>query len=321
MLTVNQKSRPEIVKPEYFFWTALAASLFLLFGPPPIVSPTPAAATFVLGTVPQNPFESVELSAKAAFVYDLRARRKIYGKSEREVLPLASLTKIMTAATALALVPETTYVTVDAQALEEEGDNGLRAGEQWLLRDILKFMLIESSNDAAVAVAAAVGQTLGKGMGHETRAARALFVAEMNGLSHRLGFRSTAFANETGLDVDERTAGAYSTAEEAALLLAHALTQFPEVLRETRSSELTLRNQVGELRPAENTNKDTNRFPLLLASKTGYTDLAGGNLVVAFDAGFNRPIVVVVLGSTADGRFTDTERLVWAAVEFLTRNK
>ncbi len=312
--------RTNLRNPEYFFWAALVASFFLFVGPPPAVPPAPAAAASALGTSLHNPFGSVELLAKAAFVYDLRARREIYGKSEREVLPLASLTKIMTAATALALVPETTYVTVSAQALQEEGDNGLRAGEHWLLRDLLKFMLIESSNDAAVAVAASVGETLGEGVGLEDRASRALFVAEMNGLSHRLGFRSTSFASETGLDLDERTAGAYSTAKEVALLLAHALTQFPDILRETRSNELTLRNQAGESRLAENTNRDTNRFPLLLASKTGYTDLAGGNLAVAFDAGFGRPIVVVVLGSTADGRFTDAEKLLWATLASLAQN-
>ena len=311
-----------IKHPEYFFWAAIVASFFLFVGPPPAAPAAPTiAAASSLGGLPHSPFGAVELLAKAAFVYDLKAKREIYGKNEREVLPLASIAKIMTAATALALVPETTYVVVDEQAIQEEGDNGLHAGEQWLLRDILKFMLIESSNDAAVAVAASVGETLGEGIGREDRAARALFVAEMNRLAHQFGFRSTSFANETGLDLDEQTAGAYSTAEEAAMLLARALERFPDILRETRSNELALRNQVGESRPAENTNRDTDRFPLLLASKTGYTDLAGGNLVVAFDAGFNRPFVVAVLGSTANGRFTDAEKLVWATLGYLTYNQ
>ena len=59
---------------------------------------------------------------------------------------------------------------------------------------------------------------------------------------------------------------------------------------------------------------------MLIASKTGYTDLAGGNLVIAFDAGFNHPIIVSVLGSTIDGRFTDAEALVWAALAYLQNN-
>lgn len=315
-------SRAARERPEYFFWAAIVVSFFLLIGPPlPAPSAPAITAASSLGALPQDPFAAVELSAKAAFVYDLKAKRKIYGKNEREVLPLASITKLMTAAAALARVPETTFVTVGEQAIREEGDNGLRLGEQWLLRDLLKFMLIESSNDAAVAVAASVGGTLGKGEGHEDSAARALFVGEMNELSHRLGFRSTSFMNETGLDIDERAAGAYSTAEEAALLLAHGLAKFPDILKETRTDELMLQNQIGDSRPAENTNKDTSHFPLLLASKTGYTDLAGGNLVVAFDAGFNRPIIVAVLGSTAVGRFTDAQKLVWATLEYLSSSK
>jgi D-alanyl-D-alanine carboxypeptidase len=68
---------------------------------------------------------------------------------------------------------------------------------------------------------------------------------------------------------------------------------------------------------ARNTNRETGKFPLLLASKTGYTDLAGGNLALAFDAGFNHPIVVVVLGSSYDGRFADAEKLVWSTLEYL----
>jgi D-alanyl-D-alanine carboxypeptidase len=52
------------------------------------------------------------------------------------------------------------------------------------------------------------------------------------------------------------------------------------------------------------------RYQDLVASKTGTTDLAGGNLVVAFDPEIGRPIVISVLGSTEDGRFTDMEKLV-----------
>jgi D-alanyl-D-alanine carboxypeptidase len=57
-----------------------------------------------------------------------------------------------------------------------------------------------------------------------------------------------------------------------------------------------------------------NRFPDLLLSKTGYTDLAGGNLVIVYDAGINHPIAIVVLGSTEDGRFTDVSQLIAATL-------
>jgi D-alanyl-D-alanine carboxypeptidase len=56
----------------------------------------------------------------------------------------------------------------------------------------------------------------------------------------------------------------------------------------------------------------------LIASKTGYTDLAGGNLAVAFDAGVNRPIVIAVLGSSREERFSDVEKLASAVLLELT---
>ncbi|MDQ5957741.1 MAG: hypothetical protein QG665_65, partial [Patescibacteria group bacterium] len=52
------------------------------------------------------------------------------------------------------------------------------------------------------------------------------------------------------------------------------------------------------------------------ASKTGYTDSAGGNLVVALDAGLAQPVIVVVLGSSKDGRFTDVLALAKATVTY-----
>jgi D-alanyl-D-alanine carboxypeptidase len=65
---------------------------------------------------------------------------------------------------------------------------------------------------------------------------------------------------------------------------------------------------------AENTNIIAKTVPGLLASKTGYTDLAGGNLAIAFDAGLAHPVIVVVLGSSQEGRFTDVEKLIAASV-------
>ena len=56
----------------------------------------------------------------------------------------------------------------------------------------------------------------------------------------------------------------------------------------------------------------------MIASKTGFTNLAGGNLAIVFDAGFMHPIAIVVLGSTIDGRFSDILKLQRAALEKLS---
>ena len=304
--------------PEYFFWGAFVCALLLVVSP---LEPTSSGETAaVIGTLQakENPFTALVLTAKSAYVYDFKTKQALFARNEREIVPLASITKIMTAVTALSLVPETTYVTVTERAIKEEGDSGLRVGERWLLRDLLTFMLVESSNDSAVAVSGAVGGILATST-ENPEAGRNIFIGEMNRRAKGLGLSSTYFLNESGLDLDAARAGAYSSASETALLLGYALTQFPAVFRETRWGDLKIQNDNGRSYTAQNTNKDTSNFPLLIASKTGYTDLAGGNLVIAFDAGFNHPIIVAVLGSTAEDRFTDVEKLVWATLDSLSK--
>ena len=72
-------------------------------------------------------------------------------------------------------------------------------------------------------------------------------------------------------------------------------------------------NSAGAYHEAFNTNELVGDIPNLLGSKTGFTDLAGGNLTIAFDAGFDRPIIITVLGSTREGRFDDVATLIAAS--------
>ncbi|TSC58625.1 MAG: penicillin-binding protein dacF [Parcubacteria group bacterium Greene0416_79] len=309
------------MRPEYFFWTALLIGA-LLFVPtpeedtrvPPHALPAGAGAAGTEETV--DPYAALRLTARAAIVYDARRGAVRYAYNADEVRPLASLTKLVTAATALSLIPSTTEITVTSLAIAEEGESGFLAGERWLLRDLISLMLLESSNDAARAVATGAGM-VAAGVENE-EAGRAFFIDRMNEQVRAQGLLSTYFLNES--DETERLGGAYGTARELAYILADALTEFPEAFTATRFEALVVPDEVARPRTVRNTNHDTDRFPLLIASKTGYTDLAGGNLALAFDAGFNRPIIVVALGGTRAGRFTDAEALVWATLEQLTEN-
>ena len=304
--------------PEYFFWAAALTALFLPTGAPaPARASDPELEAAASPAAPQlHPFQEMTLRAKAAYVYDVKAGRALFSKDAATVFPLASLTKLMTAALALTLLPETTLIPIEKAAIEQEGDSKLQIGERWLLRDLAAFMLLESSNDAAYAIAAYAGSV---SLGAEDRVlGREFFVEKMNERAVLWKLDATRFYNETGLDLQSGEAGALSSAKDVAHLLARALRLFPSVFGKTRLRELPLLNGDGDARPARNTNKETDALPLLIASKTGYTDLAGGNLAVAFDVGFNRPLIVVVLGSTIDGRFSDVEKLVWAALAYLT---
>lgn len=305
------------VRPEYFFWGALLLSLSLLFGggAPPAVADeaTPSAPV-----ASESAFTHLSLEAKAFSVYDMKTGRDLFADNADAVLPLASVAKVMTAATALSLIPETTLVTISAEAVGQEGDSHFFVGEQWVLRDLVRFMLLESSNDAAYAVAESVGSIA---TSTEDRAlGRAFFIETLNARAQAMGLVATHFENESGLDLDEARVGAASTARETTIFFADALKRFPTAFTATTLNDLQLPAANGVLREARNTNRDTDKLPLLLASKTGFTDLAGGNLVIAFDADFGHPIVIAVLGSTEKGRFSDVEKLVWATLTELSRH-
>jgi D-alanyl-D-alanine carboxypeptidase (penicillin-binding protein 5/6) len=262
-----------------------------------------------------NPFNGIRLEARAAYVLDTTTEQVLFAKNGELQLPLASLTKIMTAIVALESVPSGTIITIDKKSLKNEGDAGLLAGERWLLHDLLGFSLLVSSNDGADAVASVVG-SLGKtARSYDTY--KKEFVEKMNRKAKELGLTQTYFVNETGLDISKSSSGAYGSARDMAQLFKYALEHAPDVLEVTRYDTLKFNSLNKITHIAKNTNIINEKIPVLVASKTGYTDLAGGNLIVAFEAGLAKPIIVVVLGSTLDGRFADVEKLIWTTLAYL----
>lgn len=262
-----------------------------------------------------NPFEKVELAAKSAFVYDSRTGRALYSKNENQRLPLASLTKVMSALVATEIVPEYSTVVVRREALESEGDSGLRAGERWTLKELLDFTLTNSSNDGMRAVALALGSM--RNSNPTLEEAETDFITLMNAKASELGMRNTYFFNETGLDETDTKGGAYGSARDMATLFEYILIEHPGLLEATKEDVVNAVSADGRTYRAVNTDVIVGEIPGLRASKTGYTDIAGGNLVVAFDPEIGRTIIVSVLGSTREGRFSDTQKLVNAAIEFV----
>jgi D-alanyl-D-alanine carboxypeptidase len=311
----KKKSLPEVKQPEYFFWGAFVLAGILFLFPEGKVTTEPKQQTAAVYVASIDPYETVSLEAKAAVVLDTRTKRILFEHNANVALPLASLTKIMTATTALSLVPETTVVPISDEALREEGDAGLVSGDEWLLRDLLALTLLESSNDGARAVAETAGAVA---LGSPSPAdGRAFFIEQMNRAARVLSLQTLSFKNESGLDMSPSIAGGYGGAYDVAALFARALAAYPAIFEPTRWDKTVLSGNGENGFSARNTNRETGKFPLLIASKTGYTDLAGGNLALAFDAGFNRPIIIVVLGSSYEGRFADAEKLVWSTLEYL----
>lgn len=245
------------------------------------------------------------LEAKAAVVYDAKTNKILFEKNANTALALASLTKLMTAEAILATESEDTRITITNADLAPEGDSGLLVGEVWTLKSLLTFGLVASSNDAMAAAASSGGieNTIEK----------------MNSLAQVFNLSSMHFANPTGLDISSTTAGAYGSARDMALLVTDFLRQYP-ALFSTTVTDITKIKAGGKNVDANPTAEPILDIPGLIGAKTGYTDLAGGNLVAAFDIEVGHPIVVVVLGSSREGRFTDMRNLIDAARAALAKN-
>jgi D-alanyl-D-alanine carboxypeptidase len=248
----------------------------------------------------------VEVRAKAAYVWDVRGKQVLYSKNEEAVLPLASITKLMTSLLAYELASSDTKVYLSDRAASQEGGGDLVAGEQFSHSALNRLALIASSNDAAFALGASTGALLGD------RDPASQFVEGMNIKAEELGLTTLSFKNTTGLDISSSEAGALGSAKDVSLLVEYIYSEHPELLEATTRGGARIYNSQGEYHDVENTNEVLYAIPNLIGSKTGYTDLAGGNLTIAFDAGMDRPIIITVLGSTREERFTDVLRLVRA---------
>lgn len=284
-------------------------------------APPPISEEFVVESSKEKEinFENLNLSAEAVYVYDALRDRVLYSKNAGVQMPLASLTKLMLALVASEVIPDEEIIEIKPEDIDKEGDNGLYVNERWTFNELLDFTIITSSNDAASTIASAAadilrGQSGDYGNGENdpattSQARPERFIQMMNQKANDLNLGNTFFVNETGLDTSESVSGGYGSAKDIAYLLEHIIENKPDLIEATTHKELRIFSNFRQ-HTATNTNKIIDKLPGVIASKTGYTDLAGGNLIIAFDAGLAHPVIAVVLGSTFDGRFTDMEKVV-----------
>ncbi len=182
----------------------------------------------------------------------------LYEKNADERRLIASLTKIMTALVVLERTDPEEKVCVRPEWTDVEGSRmGLVLGETLTVRDLLYGLLLESGNDAALALA-----------GHCAGSAGA-FAGLMNGNAAELGLSSTRFENPHGLDGAEQ----YSSARDLAALTAAAMSN------ETFAAIVGTRSAVVGGRTLLNHNKLLDMYEGCVGVKTGYTDAAGRTLV------------------------------------------
>lgn len=240
-----------------------------------------------------------DIKARAVVVYDVTRDTFLLEKNADVQLPLASLTKVMLALIAIQSLSASTTILITPESLKPEGSTGLRVGERWGLQDLIDATLVPSSNDGAEALALAIGN------GDVLKT-----VMAMNKRARDIGLSSTYFLNPTGLDESATQAGAYGSSRDVARLFAYITLNYPDFIAGTTQNGMHIISETGIEHTTINTNEALGQIPGLIAGKTGMTNLAGGNLAVVFDLSIGRPIVVVVLGSTPEGRFEDVRTLV-----------
>jgi D-alanyl-D-alanine carboxypeptidase len=238
-------------------------------------------------------------TARAAYLVDVTTGETIYERHPDRRLPIASLTKVMTAYVARregALDDIITISRLDVRHGHNGATNGgLRAGERLTTRDLLYALMLPSAADAASALARRYGP------------GRAAFVAKMNAAADRLRLTRTHYVNPDGMPA---AVDGYSTARDQTVL-ARVVLDDPVIRIIARSQRhVVARTALHRAHTWQNTNKLLSAEPGALGLKTGFTRAAGFCLMFAAVRD-DHVLVGTVLGDTGDRqRLRSTVRLL-----------
>ncbi len=213
------------------------------------------------------------ISAKRAILLDAQTGRVLYERNADERGLIASTTKIMTALIVCEQCNVLDRVRIPKQAVGIEGSSiYLKEGEVLTVQELLYGLMLQSGNDAAVALAIYCGGTV-EG-----------FVQLMNDKAHALGLSNTHFENPNGLDSPAH----YSTAADLAALTAYAMEN--PIFRQTVSTKTVTMGT----RRLKNHNKLLWQVDGADGVKTGFTRAAGRILVSSAERDGRRLIAVTM---------------------------
>jgi D-alanyl-D-alanine carboxypeptidase len=254
----------------------------------------------------ESQFDPDEIQASAAVLFNTAEKETIYSKSAYEHLPVASLTKLMTALLVLKYGDLDQTVTLGDEVVIQTYDAwlcGFEPGDQVTLRDLLRAALVYSGNDAANAAAVGVSGSLDA------------FVTLMNQEAARLGATDTHFANPNGLDQN----GHYSTAYDLYLIFNECL-KYPEFRQIIPMTSVTVSYVNAEQETVTKTFTSGNGYlnqtavppsPITaIGGKTGHTETAGYCLAtLAKDASGDEYIAIVLGAETKQQVYAQTNLL------------
>jgi D-alanyl-D-alanine carboxypeptidase (penicillin-binding protein 5/6) len=280
--------------------TSLVLAVFLFIPLTPAKERTVAAITDSAPPAAPDAFADTHLEAKAAIVYDLVTGETLYEQNADAQLPLASLTKLLTVYAALSALSPDTLVTIPKEATKLDLPRAFNEGQTFPLKDLARLTLTASLNDGAAAILEAAAA-------QQNRSAS----QELASVAAALDLSQTYAVNGSGLDMSAAVSGGYGSARDLARLAGALVEKAPDIARATTQLFAEAISLGGTAFKVKNTDPIVGSIPRLLLSKTGFTDLAGGNLALVFDSAIAHPIAVIILGSTEKARFTDAAKLVY----------
>ncbi len=246
------------------------------------------------------------IDASSYILMDFNSSKVLAEKAADQPLPPASLTKLMTVYVVFRELSSghltlDEKVTVSKKAWRTPGSRMfIEVGKQVSVEDLLKGVIIQSGNDASVALAEHVA-------GNEST-----FAALMNQNAERLGMLNTQFKNSTGLPEE----GHYTTVHDLAILAQAIIKEFPEYYKWDAQKEFTYNNIT-----QHNRNKLLWRDKSVDGLKTGHTEEAGYCLVASAKRNDMRLISVVMGTDSENARATESQALLNYGFRFFETRK
>lgn len=253
----------------------------------------------------EAPQES-ELYAKAAVLLDADSGRVLYSKNGEEPLANASTTKILTCILILenCNLEDVTEVSANA-ASQPKVRLGMSAGQQFVIKDLLYGLMLESFNDCAVALAEHMAGTV-EG-----------FAACMNEKAGQIGCTDSYFITPNGLDGKDENGMHHTTAEDLANIMKYCIRESPQAeqfLEITRAANHSFSDVAGKANySCTNHNAFLQMMEGALSGKTGFTGTAGYCYVGALERD-GKTLIVALLAcgwpNNKTYKWADTKKLM-----------
>ncbi len=253
-------------------------------------TPGPTPVSFNRNTTAAQP---PTITARAAILVDGRGR-VLFEKNANTRVPVASTQKLLLGILIAENGNLSKPVTVaESDTWAEPTKMGIKTGQVYTRQELLRAVLVRSSNDIANCLA------------RDHSGSVTAFAANMNRKAQQLGMRNSHFTNAHGLPTPP---GQYSTAHDLAILAAAAQRK-PIVRDAVRTKAMVFRFSNGTTKTISNTNQVLRHFPYCTGMKTGYTNAAGRCLVSSASYG-GKSCIAVILGSKSPTVWAESEALL-----------